>query len=202
MPNNIYGYARVSSKDQFEDRQVTDLLKQGVKINDIFCDKLSGKDFNRPQYKRLVHEKLEKGDLLVVKSIDRLGRDYSEILKEWRFITKKLEADICIVDMPLLNTQQSRDLMGTLISDIVLQLLSFVAQNERESIKARQAEGIAAAKRRGVKFGRPTVDVPIGFRSIYTKWKSKAITPSQAIKLSNMSSNKFYRLARMLEESE
>lgn len=152
--NNIYGYIRVSSKEQNEDRQVVSLLEAGVKAENIFTDKQSGKDFNRPQYMGLL-KKLKKGDVLYIKSIDRLGRNYEEILKQWHILTNEKEIDIAVIDMPLLDTRRGKDLMGTFISDIVLQILSFVAENERSNIRQRQAEGIAAAKARGVKFGRP-----------------------------------------------
>ena len=152
--NNIYGYIRVSSKEQNEDRQVVSLLEAGLKAENIFTDKQSGKDFNRPQYMGLL-KKLKKGDVLYIKSIDRLGRNYEEILKQWHILTNEKEIDIAVIDMPLLDTRRGKDLMGTFISDIVLQILSFVAENERSNIRQRQAEGIAAAKARGVKFGRP-----------------------------------------------
>ena len=148
MANKVYGYVRVSTRDQNEHRQLIELQAFGVDRKNIYMDKMSGKDFNRPSYQRLVHRRLKSGDLLVVKSIDRLGRNYEEILNEWKYISKRLGADIKILDMPLLDTRRSNDLIGTLISDIVLQLLSFVAQNERENIRQRQAEGIAAAKAR------------------------------------------------------
>lgn len=200
MQNKTYGYMRVSSRDQNEDRQLLDLIKLGVPEKNIYMDKMSGKDFNRPAYQKLVHKKLRAGDLLVVKSIDRLGRNYDEILIEWKIITKEIGADIRIIDMPLLDTQQSKDLIGTLISDIVLQLLSFVAQNERENIRQRQLEGIAAAKMRGVRFGRPSEDIPESFPDIYQKWMTKEISPSMARELSGMSYDKFYRTARKLRK--
>ena len=151
---NVYGYIRVSSRDQNEDRQRIALHERGVEDGFIYTDKVSGKDFDRPQYKKLV-KKLKPGDLLMIQSIDRLGRNYEEVQNQWRVLTKEKEADICVLDMPLLDTRQGKDLMGTFIADLVLQILSFVAQNEREFIRKRQAEGIAAAKARGVKFGRP-----------------------------------------------
>ena len=151
---NIYGYIRVSSKDQNEDRQRIALAEAGVRDRNIFGDKQSGKDFNRPQYKKLL-KKLKEDDLLYVKNIDRLGRNYEEIQEQWRVITKEKRVDIVVLDMPLLDTRRGKDLMGTFLSDIVLQVLSFVAENERVSIRQRQAEGIAAAKAKGVKFGRP-----------------------------------------------
>ena len=153
---NVYGYIRVSSKDQNEDRQVIALQELNIPKKNIFLDKQSGKDFARPQYQRLM-KKLKKDDLLYVKSIDRLGRNYEEILEQWRVLTKQKEIDIVVLDMPLLDTRRGKDLMGTFLSDIVLQVLSFVAENERKNIRQRQAEGIAAAKARGVRFGRPMI---------------------------------------------
>ena len=156
---NVYGYVRVSSRDQNEDRQLIALRGKGVEDRFIYMDKVSGKDFNRPQYKKLV-KKLKPGDLLYIQSIDRLGRNYEEVQNQWRILTKEKNADICVVDMPLLDTRQGKDLMGTFIADLVLQILSFVAQNERDFIRKRQAEGIAAAKAKGVKFGRPPIPLP------------------------------------------
>ena len=151
IESKIYGYIRVSSKDQNEDRQLIALHGRGVKDDYIYIDKKSGKDFNRPQYKKLM-KKLKPGDLLMIQSIDRLGRNYEEVQNQWRVLTKEKEVDICVIDMPLLDTRQGKDLLGTFIADLVLQILSFVAQNEREYIRKRQAEGIAAAKAKGVKF--------------------------------------------------
>ncbi len=155
----IYGYVRCSSADQNEDRQMIALHEAAVPEKNIFMDKQSGKDFDRPNYKKLVQE-LKAGDLLYILSIDRLGRNYEEIQNQWRILTKEIGIDICVLDMPLLDTRNGKDLMGTFIADLVLQILSFVAQSERESIKKRQAEGIAAAKARGVKFGRPEKEAP------------------------------------------
>ena len=154
MTTNIYGYIRVSSRDQNEDRQLIALREINVPEKNIFTDKQSGKDFDRPQYKKLL-KKLKKDDLLYIKSIDRLGRNYEEIQNQWRTLTKEKGVDICVIDMPLLDTRRGKDLMGTFLSDIVLQVLSFVAENERTNIHQRQAEGISAAKKRGVRFGRP-----------------------------------------------
>ena len=154
MAGNIYGYIRVSTKEQNEDRQVIAMRGLSIPEGNIFMDKQSGKDFDRPQYKKLVR-KLKKDDLLYIKSIDRLGRNYEEIQEQWRVLTKEKGADIVVLDMPLLDTRRGKDLMGTFLSDIVLQVLSFVAENERTNIRQRQAEGIAAAKARGVRFGRP-----------------------------------------------
>ena len=157
---SVYGYIRVSSKDQKEDRQQIALKEVGVERQNIYVDKQSGKDFNRPQYKKMLR-KLKKDDLLYIKSIDRLGRNYEEILQQWRILTKEKGVDIVVLDMPLLDTRRGKDLMGTFLSDIVLQVLSFVAENERTNIKQRQAEGIAAAKAQGIKFGRPPLPLPI-----------------------------------------
>lgn len=196
MVNRTYGYIRVSTKDQNEQRQLLDLLNFGVEKRFIYLDKLSGKDFNRPAYQRLVHKRLKKGDLLVIKSIDRLGRNYNEILAEWKAITKDIGADIKILDMPLLDTRRSNDLIGTLISDIVLQLLSFVAESERDNIRQRQAEGIAAAKLRGVRFGRPPTPILDSFPEIYEMWKSGELTPAEARELSGLKYHTFYKTAR------
>ena len=163
---NVYGYVRVSSRDQNEDRQLIALRGKGVEDRFIYMDKVSGKDFNRPQYKKLV-KKLKPGDLLYIQSIDRLGRNYEELQNQWRILTKEKNVDICVIDMPLLDTRQGKDLMGTFIADLVLQILSFVAQNEREFIRKRQAEGIAAAKAKGVKFGRPPIPLPDNFYPVH-----------------------------------
>ena len=176
-----YGYARVSSKEQNEQRQMIALTAFGIVEKNIYMDKQSGKDFDRPRYKRLV-KKLHPGDLLVIQSIDRLGRNYGEILEQWRVITKEKRVDIVVLDMPLLDTRQGKDLMGTFLSDIVLQVLSFVAENERANIRQRQAEGIAAAKARGVRFGRPPKPLPDNYLSTYLQWKSGALTGTAAAK--------------------
>ena len=168
----IYGYIRVSTKEQNEDRQMIALREVGVPEKNIFMDKQSGKDFNRPQYRKLLR-KLKKDDLLYIKSIDRLGRNYEEILQQWRYITKDKGIDIVVLDMPLLDTRRGKDLMGTFLSDIVLQVLSFVAENERTNIRQRQAEGIAAAKARGVRFGRPEKEIPDDFEEIVAAWEQK-----------------------------
>lgn len=188
----IYGYGRVSTKDQNENRQLDEFFKLGIKEKNIFIDKQSGKDFERPAYKKLLR-KLKKDDLLIVKSIDRLGRNYHDILEEWKRITKELGADVRILDMPLLDTTKSKDLLGTLISDIVLQLLSFVAENERANIRQRQAEGIAAAKKRGVRFGRPECILPPNFFELRTKWEKKELSACKAAELANMNIRTFYR---------
>ena len=172
IESKIYGYIRVSSKDQNEDRQLIALHGRGVKDDYIYIDKKSGKDFNRPQYKKLM-KKLKPGDLLMIQSIDRLGRNYEEVQNQWRVLTKEKEVDICVIDMPLLDTRQGKDLLGTFIADLVLQILSFVAQNEREYIRKRQAEGIAAAKAKGVKFGRKPLPLPDNFHEVHRAWRSK-----------------------------
>ena len=175
-----YGYARVSSTDQNLDRQLDELRNNGVKK--IYTDKQSGKNFNRPQYTKLVN-RLKENDILYVKSIDRLGRDYTEIQEQWRYITKEKKADIVVLDMPLLDTRKGKDLLGTFISDMVLQVLSFVAENERINIKQRQAEGIAAAKARGVKFGRPEKPLPENFAETWSYYKSTGMNMKQAAEL-------------------
>lgn len=191
----IYGYVRVSSTDQNEDRQLIALRDKRVDDKNVYMDKQSGKDFNRPQYKKLVR-KLRPGDLLYILSIDRLGRNYEEIQNQWRVLTKEKGIDICVIDMPLLDTRQGKDLMGTFIADLVLQILSFVAQSERENIKKRQAEGIAAAKARGVKFGRPEKEVPDDFVKIVKAWEQKSLPFSEVLKKCNMSEATFYRKLR------
>lgn len=176
---HIYGYARVSTKEQNEDRQRIAFQEAGVKDKNIFLDKQSGKDFERPMYKRLI-SKIKPGDLLYIQSIDRLGRNYEEIQNQWKILTKEKLIDIVVMDMPILDTRRGKDLMGTFLSDIVLQVLSFVAENERNNIKSRQAEGIAAAKKRGVRFGRPTVLVPENFSLVYQEWETGKITGTEA----------------------
>ena len=190
---NIYGYVRVSSTDQNEDRQMIALREVGVPEKNIFMDKQSGKDFDRPNYKKLVW-KLKAGDLLYILSIDRLGRNYEEIQKQWRVLTKEIGIDMCVIDMPLLDTRNGKDLMGTFIADLVLQILSFVAQSERENIKKRQAEGIAAAK--GVKFGRPEKAVPDDFGKIVKAWEQKKLPLAEVLRQCNMSEATFYRRLR------
>ena len=179
--NNIFGYIRVSSRDQNETRQLLALQELHIPRKNIFVDKQSGKDFKRPQYKKLVR-KLKKDDILYIKNIDRLGRNYAEILEQWRILTKDKGIDIIVLDMPLLDTRRDKDLMGTFLSDIVLQVLSFVAENERANIHQRQAEGIAAAKARGVRFGRPPSSLPEGFHDAYQRWKAGKITGTAAAK--------------------
>lgn len=181
MNSRVYGYIRVSSIDQNEDRQVIALREKDVPEKNIYMDKQSGKDFNRPQYKKLVKQ-MKAGDLLYILSIDRLGRNYEEVQNQWRVLTKEIGIDICVIDMPLLDTRNGKDLMGTFIADLVLQILSFVAQSERENIRKRQAQGIAAAKARGVRFGRPPRPLPENYDSVYRKWKSGEITGTAAAK--------------------
>lgn len=172
---SIYGYIRVSSRDQNEDRQLIALKEVGVPEKNIYMDKQSGKDFNRPQYKKLLR-KMKKDDLLYIKSIDRLGRNYEEILQQWRMLTKEKGIDIVVLDMPLLDTRRGKDLMGTFLSDIVLQVLSFVAENDRTNIRQRQAEGITAAKAKGIKFGRPPLPLPDNFYEVHKAWRSKKMS--------------------------
>ena len=193
----VYGYVRVSTVDQNEDRQKIALFQKGVDEKHIFTDKISGKDFERPQYKKMIG-KLSKGDLLYVLSIDRLGRNYEEIQYQWRILTKDIGIDICVIDMPLLDTRTSKDLLGTFVADLVLQVLSFAAQNERENIKKRQAEGIAAAKARGVHLGRPAIETPSDFEEIVRSWERNEICMKEALKRSGMSETTFYRRRRKI----
>ena len=200
MPKT-YGYARVSSTDQNEDRQILALQQKNIPCKQIYLDKQSGKDFNRPQYQRMVR-RLKPGDLLYILSIDRLGRNYEEIQAEWRHLTKQIGIDICVIDMPLLDTRQGKDLMGTFIADLVLQILSFVAQSERENIKKLQAEGIQAAKLRGVKFGRPPLPLPNNFHTVHWDWRNKKMTLQQAAKACEMPVGTFYAKVRKIEDGE
>ncbi|MBQ1834676.1 MAG: recombinase family protein [Oscillospiraceae bacterium] len=195
-----YGYIRVSTKEQNTDRQMVALQACGIPPNRIYIDKQSGKDFDRPQYRRLLR-RLKPNDALIVKSIDRLGRNYNEILEQWRLITKEKHADIVVLDMPLLDTRAHKDLTGTLIADIFLQLLSYVAQTEREFIRQRQAEGIAAAKARGVRFGRPCLPVAEGFAEVYSMWQAGEISIRAASKRLGVSHQTFERWARIMEEN-
>ena len=197
---NIYGYMRVSSKEQNEDRQKIALTEMGVPRNHIYMDKQSGKDFERTQYKRLLR-KLNENSVLYIKSIDRLGRNYGELNEQWRIITKEKKADIVVIDMPLLDTRREKNLLGTFISDVVLALLSYVAENERTNIKQRQAEGIAAAKARGVKFGRPPLPIPENFYQMHKDWRAGKITIEEAAKACNMCPKTFYSKAVKYEKS-
>lgn len=191
----IYGYIRVSSTDQNEDRQLDAMHEVGIPERNIYLDKQSGKDFDRPQYKKLT-KKLKPGDLLYILSIDRLGRNYEEIQRQWRVLTKDCGVDICVIDMPLLDTRNGKDLMGTFIADLVLQILSFVAQNERENIHKRQADGIAAAKARGVSFGRPLLSVPEDFDILVHAWENKQMPLTEVLNHCDISESTFYRRLR------
>ena len=191
----IYGYVRVSSKDQNEERQMVAMKQAGVSDQNIFVDKQSGKSFDRPEYLKL-KERLKEGDLVYILSIDRLGRNYEEIQNQWRILTKEIKVDICVIDMPLLDTRNGKDLMGTFIADLVLQILSFVADNERTNIRKRQEQGIAAAKANGVRFGRPETPVPDNFGEIVKKWEKGKLKFAEAIKECNMSQATFYRRLR------
>ena len=189
---NTYGYVRVSTLEQNEDRQLTAMAAAGVTDHNIYIDKQSGKDFDRPQYLKMV-AKLKANDLIVILSIDRPGRDYEEIQRQWRILTKEIGADICVLDMPLLDTRNGKDLLGTFIADIVLQILSFVAQTERENIKCRQAQGIAAAKAKGVQFGRPKKELPDNFEDIVDRWQAKCISTEEVLRICDFSEATFYR---------
>lgn len=193
--STIYGYVRVSTKEQNEERQLIAMKEFGVLSSKIYIDKQSGKDFERPQYKRLMR-KLKPGDVLVIKSIDRLGRNYNEILEQWRMITRDKQAGFVVLDMPLLDTRQGRDLTGTLIADIVLQLLSYVAQTERENIRQRQAEGIAAARARGVHMGRPRLEIPDSFADMKELYAKGGISSRQAAEKLGISATTFVRWIR------
>ena len=197
--SKTYGYVRVSTIEQNESRQLITLETYGVKKKNIFMDKQSGKNFERPNYKRLI-KKLKPGDLLVIQSIDRLGRNYIEVLEQWRVITKEKGADVLVLDMALLDTRRGKDLLGTFIADLVLQILSFVAQTERENIRIRQAQGIAAAKMRGVKFGRPPKKLPRNFFEIYNRWKKGEITGTKAAQICGLPLSTFRDKANRLDE--
>lgn len=194
----MYGYARVSTKEQNEDRQLRVLLDIKIPKNNIFIDKESGKDFNRSGYQRLLH-RLSEDDVIYIKSIDRLGRNYEEIIEQWKYITKIKKADIVVIDMPILDTRQGKDLMGTFLSDIVLALLSYVSENERINIRQRQAEGIEIAKDRGVKFGRSPRPIPDDFDMIVRRWRQKEITGLEAAVMCNMPKSTFYDKAKRME---
>jgi DNA invertase Pin-like site-specific DNA recombinase len=197
----IYGYIRVSTREQNEDRQLIAMRELSIAEGNLFMDKQSGKDFERPQYRQMVR-RLKKDDLLYIKSIDRLGRNYGEILEQWRILTREKGVDIAVLDMPLLDTRRGKDLMGTFLSDIVLQVLSFVAENERANIRQRQAEGIAAAKARGVRFGRPPRPLPDSYHSAYRRWKAGAITGTAAARECGMALATFRYRAELYEAAE
>ena len=190
-----YGYVRVSSTDQNEDRQMIALRQVGVADRNIYMDKQSGKDFNRPQYQKLLR-RMKQGDLLYIKSIDRLGRNYAEIQNQWRILTKEKGIDIVVIDMPLLDTRRGKDLVGTFLSDIVLQVLSFVAENERDNIRKRQAEGIAAARARGVHLGRPAIIAPDNFDEVVSLWEKGKLSMKEAQERCGMTESTFYRRRR------
>lgn len=195
MSSRIFGYARVSSKDQNEERQLKAFKDYGIDDRDIYIDKKSGKDFEREQY-QLIKNILREEDLLVIQSIDRLGRNYEMIVNEWKDITKNIKADIVVLDMPLLDTRQKKDLLGTFINDLILGLLSYVAQTEREKIKIRQRQGIDIALSNGVKFGRPKIDKPDNFDEVINDWKNKKITAREAMTLLNLKPNTFYNMVK------
>ena len=196
---NVYGYCRVSSMSQNEDRQLVAMSEMGVPKHNVYTDKQSGKDFDRPMYKKLVR-KIKSGDLLYVKSIDRLGRNYEEIIEQWKYLVKEKEIDICVLDMPLLDTRREKSLLGNFITDLVLSLLSYVSENERLSIRQRQAEGIAVAKAKGVHFGRKPSPLPGNFSEVYARWKNKEITVSQAAEECGMPQTTFYTRAKKYAE--
>lgn len=198
MEKKVLGYARVSSCEQNEDRQIIALKEMGVPEKQIYVDKQSGKDFDRPQYRKLLR-KLDENSILFVKSIDRLGRNYADLNEQWRKITKEKGADIVVIDMPILDTRREKNLLGTLISDIVLALLSYVAENERMNIRQRQSEGIAAAKARGVKFGRPPLPLPDNFYEVHKQWRAKELTLKQAAKACGLAESTFFDKARGIE---
>lgn len=201
MKKRAFGYVRVSSTDQNEGRQLITMEKLGVSQANVFVDKQSGKDFDRPKYLEMI-KKLKEGDVLYIQSIDRLGRNYEEIQKQWQLLTKKIKIDIVVVDMPLLDTRMGKDLLGTFIADLVLQILSFTAHNEREIIKKRQAEGIAAAKARGVRFGRPMTPLPTNFLKSYKDWKKEKISGAEAARRCGMTSSAFRYRAKIYEKNK
>lgn len=193
MKNKIFGYARVSSKEQNEERQIVAFKNYGIDERDIYIDKQSGKDFDREQYNILKHI-LRENDILVIKSIDRLGRNYNMIIDEWKNITKNIKADIVVIDMPLLDTTKNKDLLGTFISDLILQILSYVAEQERTFIKQRQKEGISTAMNKGIKFGRPTIEKPQNYDIVVSKWKNKEIRTKEAIEQLDLKPSTFYNM--------
>ena len=195
-----YGYVRVSSLDQNEDRQIREMEKLAILPKNIFIDKQSGKDFERPQYKKLL-KKIKPGDLLYILSIDRLGRNYEEIQRQWRHLTKEVGIDICVIDMPILDTRPYKDLLGTFVSDLILQVLSFVAENERDNIRKRQAQGIAAAKARGVRFGRPEAKLPEEFPALLRQWEKQQISTKEMLKECGCSESTLYRRVREMRQT-
>lgn len=195
MKNKIFGYARVSSKEQNEERQIVAFKEYDIDERDIYIDKQSGKDFNREQYNILKHI-LRENDILVIKSIDRLGRNYNMIIDEWKDITKNIKADIVVIDMPLLDTTKNKDLLGTFISDLILQILSYVAEQERTFIKQRQKEGISTAMNKGIKFGRPTIEKPQNYDIVVSKWKNKEIRTKEAIEQLGLKPSTFYNMVK------
>lgn len=199
MSRRIYGYIRVSSKDQNEARQIEQMKNHGVDERFIFIDKESGKNFDRKEY-QLIKRVLNQGDLLIVEAIDRFGRNYREILKEWREITEEIKVDIKVLDMPLLDTTQYKDTLGNFVSDLILQVLSFVAERERDNIRKRQSQGIAIAKAKGIKFGRPKQVIDENFIKAYKRWKSGEITAVKAMSLCKMKRNTFYRRVKEYEK--
>ena len=196
----VYGYVRVSTREQNEDRQIVALKEMGVPESNIYIDKLSGKDFNRPQYKKLLR-KLDKNSVLFIKSIDRLGRNYRELCDQWRIITKEKEADVVVIDMPILDTRREKNLLGNLISDLILTLLSYVSENEYQTIHQRQAEGIAVAKAKGIKMGRPPKPLPENFHEVYQKWKAGKISTAEAARLVDMPVSTFRYRAKMYKNT-
>ena len=195
MKNKVFGYARVSSKEQNEKRQLEAFKDFNIDERDVYIDKQSGKDFNRNQY-NILKNVLRENDVLVIKSIDRLGRNYNMIIDEWKDITKNIKADIVVIDMPLLDTRKNKDLLGTFISDLILQILSYVAEQERTFIKQRQKEGIASAKSNGVKFGRPKIEKPDNFDIVVSQWKNKEIKTKEALELLHLRPNTFYTMVK------
>ncbi|WP_019156897.1 recombinase family protein [Robertmurraya massiliosenegalensis] len=200
MNGKKFGYIRVSSKDQNESRQIDSLLNIGIDERDIFIDKLSGKNFERPQY-QLMKRMVRQGDILYIHSLDRFGRNKDEVLNEWKELTKDMGVDIVVLDMPLLDTTTHKDSLGTLIADLVLQILSWMAEEEREKIRTRQREGIDSALKKGVQFGRPKVPVPNNFVEVYSEWKQGEITATAAMKRLGLKRNTFYKLAKEYEKT-
>ena len=199
MNKHYIGYARVSSAQQNEDRQIIALTEYGVPKSAIYTDKQSGRDFDRTNYKRML-KRLKKGDVLVIKSIDRLGRNYKDVIKQWQYITQDKQADIVVLDMQLLDTRQHKDLLGTFVADMVLQILSYVSENERLNIRQRQAEGIAAARARGVVFGRPVTFAADDYIDIFVRYKKKEIPRLKAMALIGCKKTTFYRIMNELKE--